>query len=83
MRAYYLRDMSEENSLKPNLDKSIQGKTEKSFISSYNRQFFTNIRIQFMKLIPVMLARSFGAQGLTKMVSFNICGKLSIIRCDK
>ena len=56
--------------------------TEKSCIATYYRQFLT-------RLIPVLLAWSFGLPGLTKLViilfffHFDIRGKLSIIQCDK
>ena len=42
--------------------------TEKSYIASYCRPFFTNIKIKIIKLIPVMLDRKFGPSTLTKLV---------------
>ena len=42
------------------------------------------IKIKFIRSMKVLLARAFGSLWLVKLVlSFNIRGKLSIIRCDK
>ena len=54
--------------------------------SSCYRQFPTNIRIQIMKLILILLDCAFGANntGFNLMTFyFNIHGKLFIIRCDR
>ena len=40
--------------------------TEKSCIASNYRQFFTNIEIKIIKVIPVLFGRAFGPSGLTK-----------------
>ena len=78
---YILRLLSAE--LKPVLSHS-----KKLCIGSNYRQFSANIKIKIIKLIPVLLARSFNPSGLTKLDNiiifhFNIREKLSIIRCVK
>ena len=64
----------------------VLSQTEKSFVASNQRQFSTNIKIKIIKLIPVFLARAFGAKktGFNLIIfHFDIRGKLFIIRCDK
>ena len=53
---------------------SVLSHTEKLCITSYYRQFSTNIK-EIIRLKPVLLDQAF--------LKFNICGKLSIIRCDR
>ena len=67
----------------------VLGHTEKPCIALYNRQFTTIVKIGIMKLIPVLLARTFSPIRANKtafnriIFHFNIRGKLSIIRYDK
>ena len=42
--------------------------TEKSCIASYYRQFSTNINIQILELIPVLLARACSSSVLKKLI---------------
>ena len=53
--------------------------TEKACIASYYKQFSTNIKIEIIKLKPVLLAWAFGANQTGFNLHINICGKLSII----
>ena len=70
--------------------KPIYGHTDKSCIASFYRQFSMSIKIQIIKLIntqfcyPTVL-RTLGVNktGCYLVIfQFNICGKVSIIRCN-
>ncbi len=65
----------------------ILSHTEKSCITSYYKQFSTNIKIKIIRLIPVLSGRVSRRDNKAvfnlKILHFNIRGKLSIIRCDK
>ena len=41
---------------------------EKSCTATYYRQFFTNIKMKRIKLIPVLLVKALGPSGQTKLV---------------
>ena len=62
--------------------------TEKSCIALYYRQFFTNIKMKIIKLIPVCCSGFCPLEPNKTCLSilffyFDIRGKLSNIRCDK
>ncbi len=56
----WLRNRLLSTGLKP-----VFSQTEKSSIAFSYRQFSTNINIKIIKLIPVLLARTFGPTGLS------------------
>ena len=62
----------------------VRSHTEKSCIALYYRQFYTNSKIKIIKFIQVLFLWTVWATRANKNVfHFNICEKLSVIRCDK
>ena len=64
------------------------GSQQKSCITSYYRQFPTNIKINIIKLMPVLVARVLGLLGANEtsfdqsIFHFNIREKLSVMQCN-